>query len=157
MVLHNTTRGDDALISNCVTGTNTITLTANVPGTWQVGDTITSRSQTNTTAFGGGTVYFSDFEFTAGIETDSALFVASLLIYDTAAAGQALYLHPYEAYSAAKLFFHRTQVSSLSHDGITPATPIDLTTRRFTMAWTTAGSNTLTIILNLFNEGVTIG
>ena len=63
MVLHNTTRSNYGLISNSVPGTNTTTLTEDVPGTWQVGDTITIRSQTNTNVI-AGTVYWVDFEIT---------------------------------------------------------------------------------------------
>ncbi len=53
IVLHNTTRGDSALIDSVVVGTNTITLTANAPAAWDDTDDITARSQTVTGVLSG--------------------------------------------------------------------------------------------------------
>lgn len=42
IVLRNTTRGEELIISDTNLGTNTITFTQNVPATWTSGDTITT-------------------------------------------------------------------------------------------------------------------
>lgn len=97
MRLYNTTRGTSALISNCVTGTNTLTLTANVPAGWQVGDTITIASQT----VSGGGWSWVDLEITSGPTGKRSIFVNTQI--QSATAGDAVRLHPFEAsFSASK-------------------------------------------------------
>lgn len=154
MVLHNTTRGDDALISNCVTGTNTITLTANVPGTWQVGDTITIRSQTNTSTY--LTSYFVDFEFTSGIETDSTGIAARVDLLDSGGAGTLFILHPYEANADSKRQVFNIQVANVRFIGAAYPVPIDISTQRFCFLWDASGSNTVRWILRMYGEGQSI-
>lgn len=153
IVLHNTTRGDEGLISNCVTGTNTVTLTANVPGTWQVGDTITIRSQTNTSTF-SGVSYFVDFEITSGINDDSGYI--SIFISTTDSGGLvSMVTHPYEANSTSKRLGINSQVATVLMK--TFANPIEIITSRFCMAWVASGSGTITRLqLRLVGEGVTI-
>lgn len=141
MVLHNTTRGDDALISDCNTGTNTITLTDSVPGTWQVGDTITIRSQTNTST--SGSAYFIDFEFTSTITDVEAWFLALWTMQDSGT-GARIFLHPYETNSGAKRLAFYNQVA-----GATIATtlgPLALISKRFCLLWRPSGSNTMTLL-----------
>lgn len=150
MVLHNTTRGDDALISNCNTGTNTITLTAAVPGTWVVGDTLTIRSQTNTSAF--GSAYFVDFQFVSGIQTDSEGIFLRYTFLDTGGTNVTSAFHPYEANNNAKRIVQRTAVINIGSDSTIAPLPIDLTTRRFCLAWNASGSNTIQLIVRLTGE-----
>jgi hypothetical protein len=65
LVLHNTTRGDSAIISSVNVGTNTITLTANAPAGWANNDAITIRSQLVTGTSGGA--YFMDLVLSSAI------------------------------------------------------------------------------------------
>jgi hypothetical protein len=112
VVLHNTTRGTSALISAVVTGTSTITLTANVPAGWQTGDTITTRSQTNTASLFGGAARYFDLDF-SGMATKPGLGVAigfQAGIADTGAGGAIIAVHPYESNSNAKSFQQWGQV-----------------------------------------------
>jgi hypothetical protein len=113
IVLHNTTRGTSGLISAVVTGTSTITLTANVPAGWQVGDTITARSQTNTNNWNSGAYYF-DLDF-SGMTDRPALGVAVVFhlgVFDTGATEAIAAFHPFEANNASKSFQQRTQAAS---------------------------------------------
>lgn len=95
--LYNTTRGSYALISSCTTGTNTIVLTANVPGAWQVGDTITIASQT----VSGGGFSWIDLEIVSALTGKNALML--ILIFNTATAGDRMTAHPFETFAASKL------------------------------------------------------
>jgi hypothetical protein len=100
LMLHNTTRGDNALISDTVVATNTITLTAAVPGTWQVGDTITIRSQTNANVFGGA--YYLDYEITTEIPGLTRSVLIDYTWQDNGANGQNGSIHSWEAYNFSK-------------------------------------------------------
>lgn len=91
MRLYNLTRGDSALISNYNSGTNVVTLTATVPGTWANGDSLTVASQT---VSGGGRSWI-DLEITSGPTGKSYLFMN--LIFSSATAGDTLRLHPFSA------------------------------------------------------------
>lgn len=91
MRLYNTTRGTHALISNCNVGTNTLTLTANVPVGWTVGDTITIASQT----VSGGSLDWVDLEITSGPTGKSALFIVQQV--NSATVGHQMRLHPFTA------------------------------------------------------------
>ena len=91
MRLYNTTRGTSALISNCVTGTNTITLTANVPAGWVVGDTITIASQT----VSGGALSWVDLEITSGPTNKTSVFMK--LQCTSSTVGDTLRTHPFSA------------------------------------------------------------
>lgn len=126
IVLHNTTRGTEALISNCVTGTNTLTLTANVPAGWQVGDTITIASQTTTSS-----VNWIDYEITTDLTGLTFLFVTMTII--SATAGDVIYLHPFETYADAKLKSITAQVTNLNSNGLAI---IGLVSNRFCLGWT---------------------
>lgn len=145
MVLHNTTRGNSALISDCNTGTNTITLTTTVPGDWADTDTITIRSQTNTSNPQSG-VYFVDFEFTSGIEALTRSIVGAAAIADSAAASQSLWLHPYETNVNSKRNVPvTTYVAGVTTHGA--AMPLNLIDNKFCAAWDANGTGTLTVVL----------
>lgn len=152
MVLHNTTRGTSGLISNCVAGTNTITLTANVDAGWQVGDTITIRSQTNTATPYAATTFYVDFEFVSDLN-DLARYVSFYLVLrDTGAAGQRLAFHPYETNDGVKARTVRTQVANISNDIAPP--PLPLIQKRFCMVWDASGTGTMLILLRLTEENI---
>jgi hypothetical protein len=150
LVLHNTTRGDSALISDVNTGTSTITLTANAPAGWQSGDTITARSQTNTDNFSGGAYYF-DFEITSvlnGLARSIVLFIA---ISDTGGAGALLSVHPYVTGAASKRWNLGTQTTLTISSGI-PRLPLNAV--RFCAGWDATGSGTTTVTLRLWGQDV---
>lgn len=140
MVLHNTTRSTDALISNCNTGTNTITLTANAPAGWVSGDTITVRSQTNTSTFGSS--YFVDFEIVSDVDSLAAGLEMELTFADSGGAGQSLRLHPYQASVVAR----RRGITTQSTTTILGYRPLPLVSRRFCATWTASGSSTVTAL-----------
>jgi hypothetical protein len=149
MVLHNTSIGDSLLISNVNTGTNTITFTTNVPGTWANGHTITVRSQTNT-ANPLANTYYIDFELVTGnLNALTRAFTGLFALYDAANTPE-LYIHPYEANSASKAQNYAVsvaaKVTSFNPD------PIPILSNRFCMAWQTAGSGTTTVVARCFTE-----
>lgn len=100
--LYNETRAEYLLIDDVNVGTNTITFTTNVPGTWVNGDTITARSQTVTP---GGTYYYdvdlSSADNTAVPELARAIDL-TVIVRDTAV-GVDTRFHPWVAYAAAKI------------------------------------------------------
>lgn len=129
MRLYNTTPGRTpyALISNCVIGTNTLTLTANVPANWQVGDTITIASQTVI-----GTFSWVDLEITSGPTGKTALFVKTQI--NSAVAGDAIRLHPLETYGAGKLSGNADVVAAgTTTNGFGL---VKMTNNVFSLAWT---------------------
>lgn len=102
IVLHNTTRGTDALISSVNTGTKTITLTATVPGGWASGDSITARSQTATGEIETGAGdYFFDLDLT-GLSLPSTTRSAIFAFFhsdSTASSNAYSMIHPFQAVS----------------------------------------------------------
>ena len=147
LVLHNTTRGDSALISDNDTTGGTgydgeITLTATVPGTWQAGDTITLRSQTNTSLVSNG--YFIDVDLSTS-STIPALcrFVEmEMNVFDLASGGLASKVHPYEANDNSK----RKSIYVLVGGGglytSVNLAVIPLVERKFCAAWNASGAST---------------
>lgn len=143
--LYNSTRSTYALISDTVTGTNTITLTANVPAGWIVGDSITVRSQTNTNVSGASR--FLDYEVTDVAISDLARgIVAEVTWYDSGAVGERLILHPWEAFAAGKRAMLDTTVAGTSVYG---TKMIPLIQRRYTAQWTASGAGTALCIVAL--------
>ncbi len=135
--LYNTNRGNSiALITNSNAGTNTITFTANVPGTWLVGDTITTLSPT---VVGGG-FNWVDFE----IQSGSAYFGKSFLfmimaVTDTGGAGGILRMHPFQTYNGALVVPSRTD-STQRKDALNIYT---LVSNVLTVSWVATGAGTL--------------
>lgn len=150
MVLQNSTRSNDALISDCDTGTNTITLTANVPGTWQVGDTITIRSPVNFTQPTAG-AYFVEFEFASDMDALARHMIISDAFADSAANNIA-WFHPYQANASNRRRALRTQAANIALDWTSP--PIPLIQSRFCLAWNASGANTVFHIIRLCAEAV---
>lgn len=150
MVLHNTTRGTNALISNCVVGTNTITLTANVPAGWVVGDTITIRSTTNTTNPAGG-AWFVDFEITSGVLASTNKAWIFFQITDTGGAAFIM-THPYEANVNSKRLSIRYP-AAIAGSAFTGMLPVFVSGNRYCMAWDVSGAATFTLQSRLVLEG----
>lgn len=145
LVLHNTTRGTSLLISSVTIGTNTIVFTTNIPGAWQVGDTITCRSQTNTNTF-LTTAYYYEFDL-SGMTAKPGLAVALIMlssIEDSSTTVSAkLSLHPFESFVSSKNFQSWTQLQNAIRflaDKIIPVSQ-----NKFTMAWKASGSSTMTL------------
>lgn len=140
MRLYNTTRGNSALISNCNTGTNTITLTANAPGDWASGDALTTQSPT----VSGGGFSWIDIEITSGDFVGKSFVFLYLAMIDSGGAGQALIPHPFETFAAGKLIAtvqtQTTQVAINTH-------PYKLTSNIITVAWTASGATSATVII----------
>ena len=140
MRLYNTTRGTSALISNCVIGTNTITLTANVPAGWIVGDVITIASQT----VSGGGFNWVDIEITGGDYVGKSLVFLYLAFLDSGGAGQSLVPHPFETYGVSKLtasvITQSTQIAINTH-------PYKLTSNIISLSWTASGAATALVII----------
>lgn len=142
MVLHNTTRGDSALISNVNTGTNVITLTANAPAGWANTDTITIRSQTNTSTF-NTTSYFVDFELTSQVDPLLAGLEFEITYGDSGGAGQNVRLHPYKA----SVVSERRGFTTQSAQNASGYRPLPIISNRFCAAWTASGATTVNVLL----------
>lgn len=124
--LYNTTRSNSALISNCNTTTNTITLTANAPANWASGDTITIVSQT----VSGGSIDWIDLEFTSGLTGKSSVFMT---FYPSATSTPTfLYVHPFETYGISK----RTLISMNTTGTISGQYLIKIVSNVFSIGWT---------------------
>lgn len=147
MLLHNTTRGDSALISDVNTGTNTITLTTTAPGAWANGDTITIRSQVNTGTPLGGAIYFCDLEWVGATHQG---FVGYQNLRDTGSVG-VVGIHPYATYNASKLQVFRTQGTGQIFES-SYLVGLDAANKRFCLTWQASGSNTLRLILRQSGE-----
>lgn len=141
--LYNSTRSTYALISDTVVGTNTITLTANVPGDWQVGDSLTGQSQVNTGTTGGAIFY--DFEITSSAvpELTRALSLF-LVIQDSGAGGAQLQFHPWETYGVSKSVSEVSPAAAVASVGVVS---VSLISSRFTVLWIATGVNTLTSVI----------
>jgi hypothetical protein len=139
MRLYNTTRGNSALISNCNTGTNTITLTATVPANWASGDTITVASQT----VSGGGFNWVDLEITSGPTGKSALLCT--LFITSGAAGDGARCHPLATFAGSKTSpraIAQVAATQIGAFGIVP-----ITSNAFSFTWT-ANSTQITLVEN---------
>lgn len=153
MRLYNSTRGTYALISSVNTtggagydGEITVTDSADISG-WMATDSITVRSQTNTSTFGSG--YYFDFEFTSTISDLAVGFVAAFNWRDTAAAGSSLVVHPWLTFAVSKAITIANPVTTIN--GIV-VTAWPLYAKRWTMAWDAGGSGTGRIILLILGQ-----
>lgn len=128
MRLYNTTRSNYALISNCNTGTNTITLTGNAPANWANGDTITIASQT----VSGGGFSWVDLDITSGPMGKTALFLRYQI--NGANVGDAMRTHPLETFGSAKLFGADVLVANQTTN--VGADLVKMTSNVFSLGWT---------------------
>ena len=151
MRLRNSTRTNYGLISNCVTGTNTITLTANVPGDWQVGDIITIRSAVNTDT--SGAAYFVEFELVSDVNALARDMFLYITLKDTGAvASAAIRLHPWETGSVSKRDVFRPQVTGVILNLVNG--PMPIISNRFCVLWNASGVGTLLWIIRIQSETV---
>lgn len=151
LVLHNTTRGDSALIDSVDTGTNTITLTAAVPGSWANGDAIQVNSLTNTDT--SSSAYFFDLDLTSADNTVIPASTVSLnmtLTWIEAASSLNSFFHPYVTGSGSK----RQNITSVAGVGIRGMADVPLIDRKFTLLSQASGANTATIQARLV--GITL-
>ena len=137
LVLHNTTKGEEAYIEDVNIGANDIQITdvADTVG-WEKGDVLQVRSLTNTQTLGGARffdVYLDSTEI-------PALAVAMHVnwIIENAGASATFYHHPFEAYNAFKLWHPHTQVAGVDHGAFSP---VQIVNRRFTVGWDATGPN----------------
>lgn len=137
MRLYNTTRGTSALISNCNTGTNTITLTDTVPAGWATTDVITIASQT----VSGGGFNWVDLEITSGPTGKDALFF-NLQVSDTTTTNVGLRLHPFNSFSNSKIGKVLTQVVNVTNDNMVL---IPIIGNVFSAAWNPSGAASMIV------------
>jgi hypothetical protein len=135
VALHNTTRGTAAQISNVNLGTNTITLTANVPAGWATTDVITIASQTNTATIGGA----AWLDLVLGAEIPQLTRSITLfLFYAADATNRRVGVHPFEADSASKRKLLRTQNGTQAFVGTLP--PVAVIQNRICILWEVTGT-----------------
>jgi hypothetical protein len=142
MRLYNSTRSNYAKIASVNLGTNAITVSsAGDIATWQSGDTITIRSQTNTGTIGAA--YYVDIEiddFTVIPELTRAIFIGQTL-RDTAGAGMRFATMPWQTYDAANEANLRCQVANIPIES--DGRVVTIVQRRFTLACNASGSGTI--------------
>lgn len=152
LVLHNTTQGEEAFI--VATGTDAtddfiqVSDSADISG-WATSDSITVRSQTNTSVPAGGVLFFDvDMSDTSELPVLSTGLVFTVRRWDSGADGQKFWIHPWESNSNAK----RIQVTN--HDA-TPGTETDhvqtlpIIQKRICVASDASGSATAGYLLRL--------
>lgn len=131
--LYNTTRGTYGLISNSNAGTNTTTLTANIPAGWQVGDTITTISPT--VASGQNHV---DIEIVSGdLLGKSNVWIWGVII--DSGGTNLLRFHPFETFSISKQFNVFSPATGVAFGGLQA---YKLVSNVVTIAWTASGAST---------------
>lgn len=115
MRLYNTTRGTYRLIESVNTGTKTITTVASTDS-WASGDTIKIESQTTTTGLTAKAIEVDLTQATAltAIPKTARAAVWEVTVYDTSTTGNAVFLHPFEAYASSKLTGGRNAALSVS-------------------------------------------
>jgi hypothetical protein len=157
LVLHNPTADARygtpyALISSVTTGTRTITLTANVPGDWIVGDTIQVNSRTNLDLIGTLKFFDVEIESTDFIPALATGLVLDVTLWETNDA-QPLLIHPYETGNSSK----RYKVLSDASTGQNFKTEeLGLNNRRFCFCCQAGGSGTATPTLRLKKINVAV-
>lgn len=148
-VLHNTTRGETALIDSVNIGANTITVTdADDVTDWVNTNVLEVRSQTNTDNPQAG-VYFFDVEMedTVVIPVLTVALCVFLNFKDTGAASQVVTLHPYETGASSKRKSYGGQVANVYR--AMADMWIGLNQRRFCLARQASGAGTKTTILGI--------
>ncbi len=143
--IYNTTNSpaDYLLVSDVDTTTNTITFTTAVPATWAIGETITSRSQTNTATTSGA--YFQEFEVTSEVTNKSGLFIWVSWADSSTSGGYSVSFHPLASFLTAKNAAFGTQ----NANSYAVTTLIYLTDNVFTVRWTSSGAATATLAVRV--------
>jgi hypothetical protein len=140
IVLLNSTRGTDAVISNVNLGTNTITLTANVPAGWQSGDTITTDT-------GLGSNYrTAEIKDTTVIPSNATHLILFVQVVDTAGSVSA-WMQENVTFAAAKTWVvGGTAAANIS---LTSSVIIKLTSRRIAYQVRSPAGDTSTLVVRL--------
>lgn len=140
VVLHNTTRGTDALIDS-VSG-SVVTLTANAPAGWVNGDIITTKSQTNTDNFSGGGFYY-DIDLSSSDNIAIPINAVSIDVFGTVSDSGTGFMscHPYETGSLSK---RANWLSQTASRWSLPGIP--LIGQRFCIGVDASGSATMTAL-----------
>lgn len=138
LVLHNLTPGRTAyaLISTAVAASNSVTLTTNVPGDWQVGDTITIDSQTNLGV--SGSAYFLDYQVT-GISGLPRALAVDYNFTDISVNGIRTELHPFSSFAGASAFFLNANTSTI----LARTVLVPLISSRYTIRANASGVDTI--------------
>jgi hypothetical protein len=146
LVLHNTTRGDSALIDSVNAGTNTITLTGSVSETWANNDDIQVNSPTCDNEGAGG-YYFFEVDLSGFLPATTV--GAELLTgkYDSAAGGYFISLHPFETYGVAKQITGYNQVGG---KWLMQYRPAQINSQKICVSWNTSGAATGSITLTIY-------
>lgn len=140
IVLRNTTRGTEAIISNVNLATNTITLTANVPAGWASGDTIT------TDAGLGSSFRAAEIKSTSVIPSGATQLLLFVQVVDTAGSIQA-WIQEYTTFAAAKTWVvAHTAGANL---GLTSLVTVPLTSRRILYQVRSPAGNTATLLARI--------
>jgi hypothetical protein len=126
MRLYNTTRGNNALISDFNTTTNVCTLTANAPANWANGDSLTIASQT----VSGGGVAWTDIEITSGPTGKTNIGVKTQI--NSGVAGDTMYIHPLITYAASQV---DSFTEAAANQTINGWTEIIITNNVFSFGW----------------------
>lgn len=140
--LYNSTRGTYGLIDSVVVGTNTITLTVNVDAGWQVGDAITTRSQT--AVYPGAPPYLYEIDLSSADNTvipiTARAVFCDITFKDSAVAGAFLFVHPWEAYATAKVKVLTCYVANVNS---ARGMDVPLIQQRFVTLWSASGVGTV--------------
>lgn len=147
LVCHNTTENNTGLISSVNTGTRTITLTANAPGSWSASDAIQVNSRINTDVIGASSNTFYDVEVadTATIPALATNLWLYITVSDTGGSNSTL-RHSYSTGAAGK---RAGTVSPAANVSATCVIPVALIGRRFQIECTATGSGTATLVYRL--------
>lgn len=124
LVLHNTTRTESELVRNAIVASNQIILNVDVPGTWEIGDTITLRSQVCDI---GGSPYYFDLDVSDVVPAAATVLYLACAYRDSGGVAS-LATHPYETYGAGKSFGTNAPVAGVLFPYFTP---VPLVSQRF--------------------------
>lgn len=149
LVLHNTTRGTEGLVRDYATATRTITLNDTVDAGWQVGDTVTLRSQTADT---GALPYCFDLDLSEFVDEDATFIFVQVGLASTNAT-MGIYVHPYETYGAGKAYSMATQVNGYT---MTMALPVSLTSKRICFRLSSWANNTTALWFRSIGETIPV-
>ena len=142
LVLHNLTRNNSRLIESVDRATNTIT-TQSSSDDWADNDDITTQSQVNTQAG------YVDLDLSGFVAATVTGILALVFMKDTAATGEVIRLHTYEAYSTAKSIPLWNKTTTLFD---TLVAPIPVVSQKITFLVTASGADTGYIVLKYFGK-----
>jgi len=133
LVLHNTTRGTERLITAVDVSNDKIT-TEEKSDSWADNDDITGESQ----VCSGGTPRVMDLDLSALIPASAYAVIIEAGVFGSGV--ETLYLHPYEAFGAGKVQQIRSDGNG---NGIYRTFIMKVNSQRICIAWNASGSGTL--------------